>query len=108
MNLGKRYWKATLSNQNQYQTSLTSDYCSNLADNIKKGKGLILWGNNSSGKTYIASALCKSVWGNYRVASYMITSGELCEAMKKDFPAHEGSEESVVERIKRMLVSYYQ
>jgi DNA replication protein DnaC len=38
----------------------------------------------------------------YRVASYLVTAPDLYEATKSDFPAHEGSEEMVLQRVRKV------
>ena len=102
MGLGKRYWPARLANLSETQLTPINDYVSTLPERIDQGHGLFLWGANSTGKTYIASALCKYVWGNWRVASYLITAPDLYDAMKQDRPAHQDSEESVLYRVKNV------
>lgn len=102
MGLGKRYWPARLAKLSEHQRAKINDYVSLLDKYIQQGVGLYLWGDNSRGKTYIVSALCKYVWGMYRVASYLVTSPDLYEATKKDFSAHEGSEETVLQRVRKV------
>lgn len=102
MGLGRRYWSARLSSLSDSQRERIADYVQLIETHVRKGVGLYLWGDNSRGKTYIASALCKYVWARYRVASYLITAPDLYEATKADFPAHIGSEESVLYRVRNV------
>lgn len=102
MGLGKRYWLATISSLSEQQKVRVEPYVRSIKKNLLDGVGLYLWGNNSSGKTHIGAALCKYVWGNFRVASYFISAPHLYEAMKKNAPAQEGSEETVMERVKNV------
>jgi DNA replication protein DnaC len=102
MGLGERYWPARLAKLSEHQRAKINDYVSSLDKYIRQGVGLYLWGENSRGKTYIASALCKYVWGMYRVASYLITAPDLYDATKSDYPAHEGSEETVLGRAQKV------
>lgn len=99
MGLGKRYWPARLATLSDAQRAPINDYVVNLQTEILSGVGLFLWGANSTGKTYIASAFCKYAWGKYRVTSYLVTAPDLYASMKRDQPAHEGSEETVLQRV---------
>jgi DNA replication protein DnaC len=99
MGIGKRYWPARLAMLSPEQKSPIESYIANLKQALQKGVGLYLWGDNSMGKTYIASALCKYVWGMFRVSSYFVTATDLYEAWKRDRPAHEDSDESLLSRV---------
>ena len=111
MNIGDRYWDALLDNLTESQLSTRlkidgdlrlRDYINNLDVALRKGEGLFLWGDNGHGKSYIAAALCKRVWGSLRVASYCITASELKDSWIEDLPAHPGSEETISQRASRI------
>lgn len=102
MNLPARYHMANLGDLKPKQIEGIQGYIDTLPQQIRDGVGLLLWGNNSSGKTYIAAALCKRVWGQYRVASYFITARDLYTAWIKDRLVSTDSEETVLERASRI------
>lgn len=99
MNLGSRYIKASRSSLTDNQLKEVSFYFKSLEENIKIGKGLFLWGSNGTGKSYIASILCKMVWAEHRVSSYMITASDLKEGYIKDTPASKDSTELTKDRV---------
>lgn len=98
MNLGKRFWYAEVDNFTEAQHALMETYIRNLKTFLSSGMGAYIWGVNSSGKSYIAAALCKLVWQKYRVASYCVTAAELKDSWIQDREAHQGSEEMITER----------
>lgn len=102
MGIGSRYWDAKRSSFSPRQLKLMSSYLKTLDKSIYEGNGLFLCGENSSGKTYIASTLCKTVWGLYRVASYLITAPNLYGAWIKDSEAHPGSDETICQRVAKV------
>jgi len=62
MNIGRRYWPASM--QNVPECTLKSTYRSymkNLASNYAEGWGLFVYGNNGVGKTYTSCALLKEI-----------------------------------------------
>lgn len=99
MNIGERFWGATLDDMTEEQHSAMNTFVNRLPDYIAHGLGIFLWGDNSRGKSYIAAALCKRVWGQYRVTSYCITASELKDCWIQDRPAHPGSTETVLQRV---------
>jgi len=108
MNIGENFWGASLEKFNHAQNDAVKVYLSDIEQNISKGKGLFIWGNNSVGKSFVSAAVCKHVWKEFRVASYCVLSTELAEAWLPNsfFPAHEDSDELMVDRIEdiRFLV----
>ena len=62
MNIGRRYWPASMQNvpesvlKNTYRA-----YMKNLASNYADGWGLFVYGNNGVGKTYTSCALLKEI-----------------------------------------------
>ena len=62
MNIGRRYWPASMQNvpesvlKNTYRA-----YMKNLASNYADGWGLFVYGNNGVGKTYNSCALLKEI-----------------------------------------------
>jgi len=107
MNLGERYWSSRLHLLTDSQKEALGEYPKNLGHAIVSGIGLLLSGNNSTGKTYIAAALCVEATDKYRVPCYMVRAAELKEAwIDPSLPANIGSQETVIERldIARFLV----
>lgn len=106
MNLGRRYWDAELSQATEEQRNVLRPYVVNLKKMIAQGVGLYLCGPNGTGKTHMTTALLKEAWRRWRVTGYCVTAAELKEAWIRDRPAHEGSEETVIERVEgcRLLV----
>jgi DNA replication protein DnaC len=99
MNLGKRYWSSRLNLLTSEQEESLGSYPDRLGFAIRDGIGVFLWGPNSTGKSFIAAALCIEATARFRVSSYMIRAAELKEAFIKDYPANPDSTESVQERI---------
>jgi len=63
MNIGKRYWSATLDNIDKTSPhgEVIRKYLNNLSLMVEKGVGMYLWGENSRGKTYSACATLKEI-----------------------------------------------
>lgn len=63
MNIGKRYWGASLSNvpTDSAHGKVTHKYVSQVDQMAARGVGLFLWGDNSRGKTYTACAVLKAI-----------------------------------------------
>lgn len=99
MNMGELYWGATYSGLSPSQKKSVSKYVADIESYLSDGIGMFLWGDNDVGKTHIGAAMCKYVWGHYRVSSYLITASELKDAWIQDYPAHPDSEETVTQRI---------
>jgi len=101
MNLGKRFWGAYIKGfRPQQQSESLQNYLDNWPEFLRAGMGVFVWGSNSVGKTHVAAALCKAVWGRYRVSSYLVTAEELKECwIDNSIEAHPGSHEFMVERI---------
>jgi DNA replication protein DnaC len=99
MNLGKRYWSSRLNLLTSSQEEALGSYPDKLGEAIRDGVGIFLWGPNSTGKSYVASALCIEATAQFRISSYIIRAAELKEAFIKDFPANPDSNETVIERI---------
>ena len=106
MNIGKRYWGATREGMTDPQRKCLQSYLDKLEESIRRGIGVFLWGTNNVGKSYLASLLCKLVWGQYRVTSYCVTSPDLKDCWIEDIPAHQDSEELMRDRVRsvRFLV----
>jgi DNA replication protein DnaC len=106
LNIGRRFWEADLSEIDSGQKKAIRTYVKSFKFMISKGIGLYLWGSNGSGKTYIATALLKYAWTNWRVTGYCVTAAELKESWIEDRPAHDGSDETMIERVTtaRLLV----
>jgi len=106
MNIGARYWDASRDKFNAQQEATIRDYLQDIEKKIHDGIGLYLWGDNNTGKSYIAAVLCKLVWAKYRVTSYCVTAAELKDAWISEHPAHPGSSELMTERVEeaRFLV----
>lgn len=97
MNIGARYWPATLDGLTKDQATAVQPYLSRLESCLKAGIGLYLWGNNGTGKSYITAALCMEVWRTWRVKSFCVTAAELKESWIEDRPLGD-RDESVVQR----------
>lgn len=108
MNLGRRFWGAYIDGFTSQQNSKSlNSYLNRWPEYIRVGMGVFVWGSNSVGKTYVSAALCKAVWGRYRVSSYMVTAEELKDCwINKEIEAHPGSTEFRSDRIRdiRFLV----
>lgn len=106
MNIGRKYWDADLSKLTSSQKKALGRYLATLKNQVSSGIGLFIWGPNSTGKSYIAGALCKKVWSSWRVTSYCVTASQMKDSWIDDQQASYGSEETVVERIEavRFLV----
>lgn len=98
MNIGERFWGASLEGLTEQQAKALGDYPEKLHAAISRGLGLFLWGPNGTGKSYITAALCKHVWRMWRVTSYCVTAAELKEAWINDVPASVQSTETMTER----------
>lgn len=57
LNIGRRYWGASLPDGSETFHSVCRKYVSRLPAFCGKGVGLFLWGDNSRGKTYTATAI---------------------------------------------------
>jgi len=99
MNLGLRYQNSTKKTLTIEQLKNVQFYFDTLEEQISEGKGLFLWGSNGTGKSYIASILCKQVWSDYRVSSYMVTASEVKDSFIKEIPANKDSSELMRDRI---------
>jgi DNA replication protein DnaC len=99
MNLGRRYWSSNLSLLTSEQEEALGSYPDKLGQAIVDGVGVFLWGPNSTGKSFIAAALCIEATARFRVSSYIIRAAELKEAFIKDYPANTDSNETVLERV---------
>lgn len=84
MNIGVAYHFAKPSQLNEQQSSAIGDYLTHLAEAVTDGVGVFLYGDNSFGKTHIASILCKEVWRRLGVASYCVTAAELRKCWTSD------------------------
>jgi len=105
MNIGVRYWDAAVEGFTEEQQKQVGNYVQNLEFHLRQGTGLFLWGNNSSGKTWISAALCKLVWGRYRMASYCVPAAILEEAWRDfntEVPADSEGIESMARRVERV------
>lgn len=98
LNIGLRYWDADLFKMTEGQRIASREYVRSFKKNISEGKGLFLYGPNGSGKTYLAAALLKYAWSNWRVTGYLVTAGELKQSWISDVFAHDGSEEHMNQR----------
>ncbi len=85
MNLGARYRGAIREDLSESQLGAVQGYLDKLGGAVTRGLGLYLYGNNSLGKTYIASVLCKEVRARYRVGSFITTASQLKEAWIEDY-----------------------
>lgn len=93
MNIGRRWWPCMLSKIPDgliYKDVLTK-YITNVADHIRNGRGLMLWGDFSSGKTGAAVIVAKAVVSHGGTAYFMATS-ELSDSKieKQMFDEEEG------------------
>lgn len=63
MNIGKRYWGASLSSIDDLTPhgKVVRKYLNQVDVMVSRGIGMYLWGNNSRGKTYTACALLKAI-----------------------------------------------
>lgn len=63
MNIGKRYWGATLQSlpSESAHGRATQRYVEQFDEMYAKGAGLYLWGANSTGKTYTACSVLKEI-----------------------------------------------
>jgi len=59
LNIGERYWNARLSDipRDAPHRNKIMAYAKDILNNRRKGWGLALWGDNSTGKTHIACAM---------------------------------------------------
>lgn len=101
MNIGRRFYEAKVEGFTSSQFKQIKKYLDNLEIFLRRGVGMFLWGKNSVGKSYVAAALCKKVWRDYRIASYCVTASELKDAWTspRDSPAHPGSDELMSDRV---------
>jgi DNA replication protein DnaC len=100
--MGTKYHDASYEHFTKEQRKVLSSYVEKIDGAIARGYGLYLYGENDVGKSYVGAALCKYVWAHYRVKSYCVTAEELREAFINPCPAHEGSEEGMVERAEQV------
>lgn len=100
MNIGRRYWDADLKRMLPHQQEPLTEYLSKIGQCVKQGIGLFLWGENSTGKTYVTAALCKHVWSEYRVSAFCTTAAELKECWIQDREVADG--EKFTQRIERV------
>lgn len=98
MHIGRKYWDADLSSLLPHQKKQLDPYLAKFGSCVGRGLGVFIWGENSTGKTYVAAAMCKQVWQDFRVSSFCITAAELKEAFIQDRPAEEGGNETVMQR----------
>ena len=82
MNIGRRYWGATIDDFSEKQKKVIGPYITNFTQNLTKGLGLYIYGENGYGKSYISSALCKWVWSTHRLYSYCLTAWHLINSWK--------------------------
>ncbi|CAB5225935.1 DnaC DNA replication protein [uncultured Caudovirales phage] len=79
LNIGKRYWQSsldTLPKESKHYT-ITKEYVKEFALKYEpKGIGLFLWGNNSTGKTWTATAILKEL-AHIGYTAYTILGDEL-------------------------------
>lgn len=106
MNLGERYFGATLGDCTPSQKKALEGYLSSIESHLRNGTGLFLWGDNNTGKSYITAALCKYVWGQYRIPSFCILASDLKTAWISDRRIDESFEDTILERVEtvRFLV----
>lgn len=79
MNIGRRFWKAEIADlEGEWSESVVA-YVSDLSTNVENGIGLYLYGDNSRGKTYAASAVLKEAQ-RLGVATYAILASDLKSA----------------------------
>jgi DNA replication protein DnaC len=102
MGIGQRFWPAARTDLSPEQADALKNYLGCFEENIRKGTGVYLWGDNGIGKSFMAAVLCKAAFGLYRVASYCVTATELREAWSEDQPASEDATETVLQRVHRV------
>lgn len=79
MNIGRRFWKAEVADlEGEWSESVVA-YVSDLSTNVENGIGLYLYGDNSRGKTYAASAVLKEAQ-RLGIATYAILASDLKSA----------------------------
>lgn len=82
LNIGQRYWEASLKNTDEgcSHRPYIENYLKAIHTNRKKGTGLLLWGDNSRGKTWAAASILKNAaaWG---YSGYMINPDILKSAV---------------------------
>jgi DNA replication protein DnaC len=76
MNIGRRYWGATVDAMTGTPRSIAEDYCTNMYKYMSKGTGLFIHGPNGVGKTWMACAILKYAM-SCRVSSYCVLSDKL-------------------------------
>jgi len=77
MNIGRRYWGAEFKNVPDLPHKVMLEkYIENYVQMFREGWGFFLWGDNSQGKTYAATALLKEMVRRRKTA-YCIVADEL-------------------------------
>lgn len=102
MNIGKRFWGASRKGLSKDQVKIVGEYLDGLGKNLQQGVGLYLWGDNSVGKSYVGTVLCKVSWGIHQIPSFCVTAAELKEAWIEDRALFLESRETVCGRASRI------
>jgi DNA replication protein DnaC len=82
LNIGRRYWSAELDRipEAAQHKEFVSRYCSKIHAVRKRGVGLLLWGDNSRGKTYSAAIILKTAV-RYGFSGYCVLADQLKQAV---------------------------
>lgn len=82
MNIGRRYWEADLLRvpDDAQHKELVARYCRRVHGVRKRGMGLLLWGDNSRGKTYSAAVILKNAV-RHGYSAYMVVADQLKAAI---------------------------
>lgn len=100
MNIGRRYWGADVSTLLSHQRKPLQPYLEKFGQCLQQGIGLFVWGENSTGKTYVTAALCKEAWKRFRINAFCTTAAELKDCWIQDRPLADG--ETFTQRIEKV------
>jgi len=102
MNLGRRYYEATLESvPDSTHRRVVEKYLDEFPQMEKQGIGVYLWGANSVGKTYLASAVLKELLKRNKL-SYVITA-DVLKSIYIDGKRFDGNQ-TVVQRVESIPV----
>ena len=104
MNIGGRYWQASLESMfdDALHKPMIERYCKGIHRVRRKGMGLLLWGDNSRGKTYATAVILKTAVA-YGFSGYCVLADQLKAAIIEktvfEQPGLDGAVKTVWERV---------